>query len=161
MKNRWSPEEKVVSNVRYHLVWCTMFRRPLLEGQIKSRLLILLHEKAKEIGCSIESCDISPDHVSVSIISPPTHSAHYIIQQFKAYTSRRLREEYREMKTRVPSPWTRTYFCSSLGRSVRDEVDEFVASQRTRCDSRVPVEQIALPFSTAPGRRKEHKAEVI
>lgn len=161
MRNRWTPEDNVVSTVRYQIAWCTMFRRPLLSGQIKSRLLILLHEKAKEIDCSIESCEIHPDHVALSIDSPPTHSAHYVIQQLKAFTSRRLREEFREMKTKVPSPWTRTYFCTSLGRSVQSEIEEFVSNQRTRCDSRVPAEQIALPFSLASRQAVENKANAI
>jgi putative transposase len=40
----------------------------------------------------------------------PTFAPHYIVQQFKGYTSRILRKEFPSLKSRLPSLWTRSYY---------------------------------------------------
>ncbi|MBN1134826.1 MAG: transposase, partial [Methanosarcinaceae archaeon] len=40
---------------------------------------------------------------------------HWIVQQLKGYTSRILRQEFLELRTRLPTLWTRSYYCESVG----------------------------------------------
>jgi IS605 OrfB family transposase len=57
-----------------------------------------LIEKAQGIGISIEEIEIMPDHVHLFIKASPGDAPHWIIQQLKGYTSRRLREECSELR---------------------------------------------------------------
>ncbi len=133
MKARWQASDGTVYDVGYLLVWCTKYRRPLLEGKIESRLRELLFERAQELGISIEGMEIMPDHVNLSVSSPPVHAPHFIIQQLKGHTSRILRREFGTVRSRVPTLWTRSYWCASFGRpsaSRKIEVQKYLEEQK-------------------------------
>lgn len=45
--------------------------------------------------------EVMPDHVHLFIKSDPTNSPHYIVQQMKGYTSRILRKEYDQLRSKL------------------------------------------------------------
>lgn len=128
---RWTTSNKAVYNLGYHLIWCPKYRRPVLVGEIETRLKILLEEKAKELGISIETMMILPDYVHLFIKSQPVASPHFIVQQFKGYTSRILRKEFTTLRTRIPTLWTRSYYCESCGHISEQTVKKYIEEQKT------------------------------
>lgn len=90
----------------------------------------LLFEKAKEINVEIEKLEILPDHVHVFVKGDPTSAPHWIVQQFKGYSSRMLREKYSFLKTRLPSLWTRSYYCESVGHISEATVKKYIEEQK-------------------------------
>ena len=60
----------------------------------------------------------------------PTYSPHFIVQQFKGYSSRILREEFAELRSRLPSLWTRSYFCESVGCISADTIIRYIENQK-------------------------------
>ncbi|NJD38472.1 MAG: IS200/IS605 family transposase [Geobacter sp.] len=129
-ESRWTTSNKAIFNIGYHLIWCTKYRRKILVGDIESRLKILLNGKAEEIGLSIETMEIMPDHVHLFVKSSPVDSPHYIVQQLKGMTSRILRSEFPEIKRRVPTLWTRSYYCESIGHISADTVQKYIEDQK-------------------------------
>ena len=69
MEPRWRTSNKAVYNIGYHLIWCPKYRRPVLEGEIDSRLRELLMQRAFDLGISIEQMEIMPDHLHLFIKS--------------------------------------------------------------------------------------------
>lgn len=132
MKARWQTSDTTVHSIAYDLVWCTKYRRPLLEGNIENRLRQLLFEKAEEMGISIERVEIMPDYVRLSIKSSPVHAPHFIVQQLKGHTSHILRREFGVLRTRVPTLWTRDYWCASVGRASETAIRRYLKEQKER-----------------------------
>jgi len=87
-------------------------------------------EKASKIGVSIIEMEIMPDHLHLFIKSSPTASPHWIVQQLKGYTSHALREEFQELRTRLPSLWTRSYYVESCGHISEESVKKYIEEQK-------------------------------
>ena len=127
---RWKRSNKSVYNVGYHLIWCPKYRRKVLIPPIDVELKRLLLEKAKEINVEIEKMEILPDHVHVFVKSDPTSAPHWIVQQFKGYTSRMLREKFSFLRTKLPTLWTRSYYCESVGHISEATVKKYIEEQK-------------------------------
>jgi len=129
---RWTHSNKSVYNVGYHLIWCTKYRRPVLVKKIEHRLLYLLKQKAKRIGVEIVKCEIMPDHIHLFVKSSTVDAPHFIVQQLKGYTSHALREEFKELVSRIPSLWTRSYYCESVGHISDATVKKYIEDQKNK-----------------------------
>ena len=115
MDKRWKHSKTTVYNIGYHFIWCPKYRRKVLIGEAETRLKELLLEKAKQINVEIINMEVMPDHVHLFIKATPVDSPHFIVQQLKGYTSRIIRQEFPEVKSRIPTLWTRSYYCESVG----------------------------------------------
>jgi len=132
MKNRWKTSKTAVLNISYHLIWCPKYRRKVLVEDTEERLKELLLEKAKDIGVAIEELQVMPEHLHLFVKSPPTNSPHYIVQQFKGYTSRILRQEFKSLRSRLPTLWTRSYYCESIGHISKSTIKQYIDNQKSQ-----------------------------
>ena len=129
---RWTTSNKAVYNIGYHLIWCPKYRRKVLVGQVEIRLKELLIEKAKELGVIIETMEVMPDHTHLFIKSSPILSPHYIVQQLKGFASFLLRKEFPSLKSRLPTLWTRSYYCESVGHISEETVRKYIEEQKSQ-----------------------------
>ena len=127
---RWTKSKTSVHNVAYHLIWCPKYRRKVLIGKVEQRLKQLLKQKAKENDWKIETMEIMPDHVHVFVKANPVASPHWIVQQFKGYSSNILRKEFSELKSKLPTLWTRSYYCESVGHISEDTIKKYIEDQK-------------------------------
>lgn len=130
MESRWKTSRHSVFNVSYHLIWCPKYRRKVLVDEVESRLKELLLEKASEIEVSIDAMEIMPEHVHLFVKSPPTNAIHYIVQQLKGYTSRVLRMEFKHLRSRLPTLWTRSYYCETIGHISEGSIKQYIEDQK-------------------------------
>ena len=129
-KDRYSVSKTCVYNIGYHLIWCTKYRRKVLSPKIELRLKELIRKKAEEIEVEIVEMETMQDYIHIFVKSKPTYSPHFIVQQFKGYSSRILREEFAELRSRLPSLWTRSYFCESVGCISTDTIIRYIENQK-------------------------------
>jgi putative transposase len=127
---RWKRSATTVYNIDYHLIWCPKYRRKVLVGEVAERLKELLLQKAEEIGVEIAQMEVMPDHVHLFVKTDPRNSPHFIVQQLKGYTSRVLRKEFPFLKSRLPSLWTRSYYCESVGHISEETVRKYIEDQK-------------------------------
>jgi putative transposase len=113
----------------YHLIWCPKYRRKVLVGDVATRLNELLLAKAQTMDISLEVVAIQPDHVHLFVKADPTASPHWIVQQLKGYTSRMLRKEFKHLVSKIPTLWTRSYFCESVGHISEHTVAKYIEKQ--------------------------------
>jgi putative transposase len=122
---------KPTYNVAYHLVWCPKYRRPVLEGPVYDRLKVLLHEYAGEHGFVVSTMEIMPDHVHLFVKTEDSRSSpHKIVRGLKGYTSRILRQEFESLRTRLPTLWTRGYYCESIGSVSQEAIERYIQDQK-------------------------------
>ena len=114
----------------YHFVWCPKYRRKVLVDQIATRLDKLIRQKSEQLKCKIIALEIMPDHVHLFIQGNPKISPNSLIGQIKGYTSRMLREEFKELKTRLPTLWTRSYFVSTHGHISDKLIEKYIEEQK-------------------------------
>ena len=112
-----------VYDIKYHLVWITKYRKPVLRGEIAERVRDLIREICKAKDIEILKGHVSRDHVHVFLSVAPHLSVSQVVQSLKGKTSRKLMMEYKSL-TRAfwgRHIWARGYFVASSG-NVTDEV---------------------------------------
>jgi putative transposase len=130
MNERWTRSKTVVYNLGYHLIWSPKYRRKVLVGLVAERLEELLLEKSKSIGVDLKIVAIQSDHLHLFVKTDPTDSPHWVVQQLKGYTSRILRQEFPELKSKIPSLWTRSYYCESVGHISNNIIARYIEEQK-------------------------------
>lgn len=127
---RWTTSNKAVYNVSYHIIWCPKYRRKVLVGDVEKRLKKLLKDKADQLGITIENMEVMPDHLHLFVKASTIEAPHYIVQQFKGYTSRILRKEFPKLKSRLPTLWTRSYYLETIGHISENTVKRYIDDQK-------------------------------
>jgi putative transposase len=128
---RWTHSNTSVFNIGYHFIWCPKYRRKVLVGDVEARLKELLFGKAAELDIQIAKLEVMPDHLHVFVKTKPTNAPHYIVQQFKGYTSRILRTEFPYL-LKMASLWTRSYYCESVGHISEKTVLKYIEDQQNK-----------------------------
>jgi len=116
--------------LKYPLVWCAKYRRKVLVDAVAEDLRGLLYQKAEPLAVTIEALEILPDHVHLFISAPPTEAPQRLANQFKGFTSRMLRLKYPQLRSRLPSLWSRSYYIGSLGHVSEKTVRAYIDAQK-------------------------------
>lgn len=130
LANRYTSSSHTRYSLHYHIVFCTKYRRKVLEDGIDKRLKELFLEKAEELGITIESMEVMPDHVSLSIRSKPTYAVHFVVNQLKGYSFVNLTKEFPKLRSRLPTLWTRSYYVETIGNTSEDDKLKYIENQK-------------------------------
>ena len=103
--SQYAKNSGAVFSLKYHLVWCPKYRRPVLEGAIEKRLREVLEDVRAEHGWTIHALEVMPDHVHLFIESDPIYSVAEIVNRLKGASSRILRSEFHALRSRLPTLW--------------------------------------------------------
>lgn len=129
MKN-YKHSKQVVYSSKYHIVWCPKYRRKVLVGKIEKRLKQLIKEVCKEKQAELIEYEIMPDHVHILVEIHPQFGIHKLVRFIKGRSSRILREEFPELKSKLPTLWTHSYFCSTVGGSPLEVIKQYIENQK-------------------------------
>jgi putative transposase len=102
-----------------------------LEESIAKRLTQLIQQKQEEYGYNILDMEVLPDHVHLLIDVNPKVGVFTVVNKIKGYTSRILREEFPDLKSRLPTLWTESKFISSVGAVTLEVVKKYIEEQRS------------------------------
>jgi putative transposase len=130
MSQSYKHTNTVVFLINYHFVWCPKRRRKVLTGPVEKDLRKLLSAKAADLDCEILVMEIMPDHVHLFLECDPTFSVSEITNRLKGYTSRILRQEFRLLRSRLPTLWSRSYYAGSVGNVSEATVRKYIESQK-------------------------------
>lgn len=126
---KYKSNNNVVYSCKYHVVWCTKYRRKLLVDDVDTRLKELLLSYAKDLNIDIMELETMPNHVHLLVEVDPQFGIHKAVRYLKGYTSKVLREEF-PIKKKVPTLWTTSYFVSTVGWASLEDVKRYIESQR-------------------------------
>lgn len=121
-----------ISELKYHIVWCTKYRRKVLSDLIQHKLKLLLEEVCVKNNYKIEDLEVMQDHVHIFVSANVRDSVHRIVSQLKGYTAFKLRSEFEELKTRLPCMWTRSYYAGTVGHVSEETVKKYINNQKNR-----------------------------
>ena len=130
-EKNWYSDTNMVYSCQYHVIWCTKYRRPVLDETLQKRLHHLICSKQTELDFRVCASEVMPDHVHLILENNPKVPITRIVGLLKGYTSRRLRDEFPQLKSRLPSLWTRSQFISSVGCVSLKVVKEYIEDQKS------------------------------
>lgn len=128
--SQYAKNSSAVFSLKYHLVWCPKYRRPVLEGAIEKRLREVLDDVRAEHGWTIHALEVMPDHVHLFIESDPIYSVAEIVSRLKGASSRILRSEFPALRSRLPTLWSRSYYAGTVGAVSDAVVRRYIESQK-------------------------------
>jgi putative transposase len=114
----------------YHLVWCPKYRRPVLTNTVAERLRTILTETAGAHDWAVLELAIQPDHVHLFLRTAPTDTPHLVVRALKGRSSRLLRQEFASLRRRLPTLWTRSYFCATAGNVSAATIQRYISAQK-------------------------------
>jgi len=94
------------------------------------RLKELIIETCERFPVEIIEMEIMPDHVHLLMEVDPPYGVHKAVKQIKGYSSRRLREKFPWLKSRLPSLWTNSYFVSTGGGAPLAGIKQYIEKQK-------------------------------
>jgi REP element-mobilizing transposase RayT len=80
-------------DLKYHFVWITKYRKPVLIKEVAVRVRELIGEICKSVDIEIVKGHVSKEHVHLSV--PPYHTPSIVMKRIKGKTSRKLLSESR------------------------------------------------------------------
>ena len=129
---QYKNDYNTVFSCQYHVVFCTKYRRNVLEQKVSDRLKELILEKENEYKYEIIEISIMPDHVHLIIDSHPKIGIYNQVTKIKGYTSHMLRKEFSQLKSRLPTLWTRSKFISTTGDVSLDSLKKYIEEQKSK-----------------------------
>ena len=118
-------------DIKYHLVWITKYRKPVITGKIAGRTRELTRQVCQRNETEILAGHVSKDHIHLLVSVPPHLSASKLVQYIKGYTSHKLQAEYKELNKQFWGQhlWARGYFVASSGNVTDEIITEYIKNQ--------------------------------
>lgn len=129
-KITYKSNNNVVYSCKYHIVWCPKYRRKVLVDGVDVRLKELIQSIAEEIQVDILEIEIMPDHVHILLEVDPQYGVHKAVKHLKGKSSRILRQEFPWLRSRIPTLWTNSYFCSTVGGAPISIIKQYIENQK-------------------------------
>ena len=123
-----------VYDLKYHVVWVTKYRKPVLQGEIAIRLRELVRQTCAKLDVYILSGHVSADHVHLLVSVPPSISVSELMQRVKGRSSRRMQQEFGELKRQYWGKhlWARGYFAVSTGNVTDEVIRQYIESHNEK-----------------------------
>ena len=129
---KYKTNRTIVYSCQYHVIWTTKYRRKVLDDNIQNRLKHLILEKQDDYEYEIIEMEIMYDHIHLLIDINPQIGINKTIGFIKGYTSKILRNEFKSLRTRIPTLWTRSKFISTVGSVSLEVVKKYIEEQKNK-----------------------------
>ena len=120
-----------VYDLKYHIVWITKYRKPILRGEIGKRVRELIRQTCASLDVYIMKGHVSKDHVHLLVSVPPKLSVSELVKRLKGRSSRKMLEEFGELRKMYWGRhlWARGYFAASTGNVTDEIIAEYIEKQ--------------------------------
>jgi len=121
---------------KYHLVWITKYRKPVLKGDIGLKTRDLIRQVCEKFSVDIIRGHISPDHVHIFVSIPPHYAVSKIVQNIKGRTSRIIQQTFPSLRKQYWGRhlWGTGYFSVTSGNITDEMIMEYIDEQAKQQD---------------------------
>ncbi len=99
---------------------------------IDEHLQTIIMETIEKWGQKLIELEVMPDHVHVLVGCDPQFGIHRLVKYIKGTSSCYLRQEFSQLKRKLPSLWTNTYFVATVGGVTLETLKRYVEGQKGR-----------------------------
>ena len=120
-----------VDDLKYHIVWITKYRKPILRGEIAKHLRELVRQVCATLDVEIGSGHVAVDHVHVLGSVPPHLALSELVQRLKGRTSRLMLAAFTELSRQFWGRylWARGYFVAASGNVTDEVIMQYIEAQ--------------------------------
>ena len=129
-KNSIKSNRHVSYSCKYHVVFCPKYRRKVLVDGVDIRLKEIIYQVATELSCEVMELEVMPDHVHILCEVDPQFGVHKFVRRVKGRSSRLLRQEFSQLKSKLPTLWTNSYFVSTVGGAPIAILKQYIEAQK-------------------------------
>lgn len=122
----------LVSSCQYHIIWCPKYRRKVLINPINERLKDIIFSSQEDFSFQVLELEVMPDHVHLLIDCDGKVPVYGIVSKIKGRTSKILREEFSELKSKLPCLWSDSKFISTVGEVSLLTVKQYIENQKNK-----------------------------
>lgn len=91
----------------------------------------IIYETCADLSVDIIEMELMPDHVHLLLEVDPQFGIHKAVKRIKGISSRILRQEFKELRTKLPTLWTNSYFVSTVGGAPLESIKQYIENQKT------------------------------
>ena len=128
--SKFKSNNNIVYSCKYHVIWCPKYRRKVLIQGVDIRLKEIIQGVCDEFQAELIELEVMPDHVHVLVECDPQFGIAKLIRYMKGRSSRLLRLEFPWLKSRLPTLWTNSYFCSTVGGAPIAVIKQYIENQK-------------------------------
>jgi putative transposase len=126
----YKSNRNIVYSCKYHVVFCPKYRRRVLVKGVDVRLKAIIADVVAETFSELIELEIMPDHVHLLVEVDPQFGIHKLVKAVKGRSSRLLRQEFADLRSRIPTLWTNSYFVSTVGGSPLAIIKRYIENQK-------------------------------
>lgn len=128
---QYKSNNNIVYCCKYHVIWVTKYRRPVLDNSVELRLKEIIKDIAHNIDVEILELEVGDcNHVHLLVSVDPQFGIHKAVKRFKGASSRYLRQEFPPIKSRLPTLWTNSYFVCTVGGAPLSVIKQYIQNQK-------------------------------
>ena len=126
----YKSNNNVVYSCKYHMVWCSKYRRAVLVNGVDVRLTEIIQSVCTESRAELLALNVMPAHVHLLVEVTPQYGIHRLVRSLKERSSRLLRQQYPWLWSRLPTLWTNSYFVSTVGGAPLEVITQYIEHQK-------------------------------
>lgn len=126
-----------VYDIKYHIVWITKYRKPVLVGELARRVRELLRQICKSHDVEIIKGHVSRNHIHLFVSVPPHLSVSILVKELKGKSSWKVMSEFKSLSKQYWGRhfWGRGYFVASSGNVTDEVIMEYIKNQDVEKES--------------------------
>ena len=123
-----------VYSLQYHLVWCTKYRRKVLQSGADSDCKRMLEDYAEQYHFRILAMEVMPDHIHLLLDVTPQFCIPDMVKILKGGIARQLFLMHPEMKKKLWGGhlWNPSYCIVTVSERSREQVEHYIESQKEK-----------------------------
>ena len=121
-----------VYSLQYHIVWCTKYRKPVMNGIYAQSCKEMLYKIAEDYKFTIMELEVMPDHIHMLVDCKPQFCIANMIKILKGNTARWLFIQYPELKKQLYGGhlWNPSYCAVTVSERSLFYVQEYIKNQK-------------------------------
>lgn len=122
----------IAFDCKYHVVWCTKYRRKVISADVEAALKQVVSDVCEERNATIIEMEADKDHFHLLVACDPQYGIHRLVKQMKGRSSKVLRDNFPELRTRLPTLWTNSYFVATVGGAPLAVIKQYIEQQKDK-----------------------------
>jgi len=131
MNIKYKSNNNVSYSCKYHVVWCSKYRRKVLTDEVELRLKEIITSVCQDKGIELLEMEVMPEHIHLLLDVDPQFGIHRAVKAMKGKSSRELRKEFSQLRTKLPTLWSNSYFVSTSGGAPLELIKTYIQNQKT------------------------------
>lgn len=117
--------------LHYHLIMVVKYRRKVIDDQISARARNIFEYICPSYGIVLEEWNHDADHVHVMFRAQPKSELSQFINAYKSASSRLLKKEYPEIKSKLwkEAFWSQSFCRLTTGGATIEVIRKYIESQ--------------------------------